>query len=321
MQHQTYSLSCFSASPFEIVRKQEEPTRSSNKPGQCKSERTQMMAMTAPFSKRLSEQWLLDRTYHAQLLNGEELSVPDFTSAMKRLTDFDVPPSSQSSKSKLPEKVSLKKSTNFHVPLSTWREISQEEACRTYQQGLPVLLLSEHAWKHPKGAARSWDANKNMRFIISGNAQEHPESDSGTGYAVCYLDLQRGVFSNASWKKWFSPDLRIFEGSDHGDITFLVPCIVFPSTTHYTVIAADEQVYEYADCAGAIRGFQALPARKVSNGSAIQTIFPQFCYYHEVTCPGGTYRLEFFGPRMDEQGYKVKGPILSGRERTQEILV
>ena len=30
------------------------------------------------------------------------------------------------------------------------------------------------------------------------------------------------------------------------------------------------------------------------------------CYYHEVTCPSGVYCLEFFGPRMDERGYKVK---------------
>jgi hypothetical protein len=31
-------------------------------------------------------------------------------------------------KSKLAEGLPLKKSTNFYVPLSTWREISQEEA-------------------------------------------------------------------------------------------------------------------------------------------------------------------------------------------------
>lgn len=279
------------------------------------------MTIIAPFAEQLSEQWLLERTYHAQLRNGEELSVPDLTRAMKQFIDFDVPPSLQSSKSKLPERVPLKKSSNISVPLSTWGEVSQEEACTSYQQGIPVLLFSEHAWEHPKGAARSWGANKHMRVIIYGNAWEHLEAVSGTDYAVCYLALQRGTFSNASWRKWFSSDPTIFEGSDHSDITFLVPCIQFPSTTHYTVIAADGQAYEYAGRAEAIRDFQALPSQQVSDGSAIQTIFPQFCYYHEVTCPSGVYRLEFFGPRMDEQGYEVKKAVSSGRERTQEVLV
>lgn len=279
------------------------------------------MTMITPFSEQLSEQWLLERTYHAQLRNGEELSVPDLTGAMKRLIDFDVPPSSQSSKSKLPERVPLKKSTNFSVPLSTWREVSQEEACTTYQQGIPVLLFSRHTWEHPTGGSGSWSANKHMRVIINGNAREHPEAVSGTDYAVCYLDLQRGTFSNASWRKWFSSDPTIMESSNPGDITFLVPCIQFPSTTHYTVIAADGQAYEYSGRAEAIQGFQTLPPQEVSNGSAIQTVFPQFCYYHEVTCPGGVYRLEFFGPRMDEQGYEVKAAVASGRERTQEVLV
>ena len=160
-----------------------------------------------------------------------------------------------------------------------------------------------------------------MRVIIYGDDREHPGAVSGTDYAVCYLDLQRGTFSNASWRKWFSSDSAIFESSDHSDITFLVPCIEFPSTTHYTVIAADGQAYEYADRAEAIQGFHTLPPQKVNNGNAIQTVFPQLCYYDEVTCPSGVYRLEFFGPRMDEQGYKVKGAVSSGRERTQEVLV
>jgi hypothetical protein len=278
------------------------------------------MTMITPFSEQLSEQWLLERTYHAQLRNGEELSVPDLTRAMKQLIDFDVPPTSQSSKSKLPERVPLKKSTNFYVPLSTWREVSQEEAGTTYQQGIPVLLFSKRAWEHPTGGTRSWGANKNMRVIINGNAREHPEAVSGTDYAVCYLDLQRGTFSNAFWRKWFSSDHTFFENSDHSDITFLVPCIQFPSTTHYTVIAADGQVYD-AGRAEAIQDFQTLPPQEVSNGSAIQTVFPHFCYYHEVTCPSGVYRLEFFGPRMDEQGYEVKAAVSSGRERMQEVLV
>lgn len=165
------------------------------------------MTMIAPFSEHLSEQWLLDSTYHAQLRNGEELSVPGLTRAMKQLIDFDIPPSSQSSKSKVAERVPLKKSSNFSVPFSTWREVSQEEACTTYQRGLPVLLFSEHAWEHPKGGSRSWGANKHMRVIVYGNAREHLETASGTDYAVCYLDLQRGTFSNTSWRKWFSSDL------------------------------------------------------------------------------------------------------------------
>ncbi len=96
------------------------------------------------------------RTYHAHLWSGKELSVPDLTLAMKQLNDFDVPLALQSSKSTLAEELPLKKSTNFYVPLSTWREISQEEAQATYQQGIPVLLYGEHAWEHPKGASLTW---------------------------------------------------------------------------------------------------------------------------------------------------------------------
>jgi hypothetical protein len=45
----------------------------------------------------------------------------------------------------------------------------------------------------------------------------------------------------------------------------------------------------------------------VSNGRSVQTIvFPQLYYYHEGTCPNSVYRLEFFGPHMDEQRYPVK---------------
>ena len=80
----------------------------------------------------------------------------------------------------------------------------------------------------------------------------------------------------------------------------------FPYTTHYTVIASDGQVYEYAGHVEAIQGFHTLLPQEFSNGSQVQTIFPQFCYYDEVECPSGAYRIEFFGPRMDKQGYKVK---------------
>ena len=46
------------------------------------------MSMTTPFSAALGEQWLLERTYHAQLRNGGELSVPKLTHAMKQIISF-----------------------------------------------------------------------------------------------------------------------------------------------------------------------------------------------------------------------------------------
>jgi hypothetical protein len=73
-----------------------------------------LLPMTVPFSERLSETWLLARTYHAQLQNGRELSVSVLTLAMKQLNDFDVALALQSSRSKLAERVPLKKSTNFY---------------------------------------------------------------------------------------------------------------------------------------------------------------------------------------------------------------
>jgi hypothetical protein len=265
------------------------------------------MTITAPFSERLSEIWLLERTYHAQLRNGKELSVPDLTLAMKQLNDFDVLLFLQSSKSKLAERLPLKKSTNFYVPLSTWREISQEEASASSQQGIPVLLYGEHSWEHPQGASGTWSPNKHMRVIISGNAGEQPEAVSGTDYAVCCIDQQRGTFSNTIWKAWFASDTAtMLEGGNHSTITFFAPCVQFPYTTHNTVIAADGQVHEYATSAEAVQAFQTLPPRAVSSGSQVQTVFPQFCYYHEVTCPSGVYCLEFFGPRMDERGYAAE---------------
>ena len=72
------------------------------------------------------------------------------------------------------------------------------------------------------------------------------------------------------------------------------------------MIASDGHVHEYADRSEAIQGFDALLPQEVSSRSQVQTVFPQFCYYHEVTCPSGVYRLEFFGPRMNERGYLVK---------------
>jgi len=273
------------------------------------------MTMTPVYTEHLSEQWLLERTYHAHLRNGRELSVPFLTEAMKQLIDFPVPLSSQSYKSKLAERVPLEKSTNISIPLPSWREISQEEAYALYHQGIPILLYGEHAWEHSKGVHGNWRPNRNMRVIIYGNAYVQLEAVSGTEYAVCYLDPKRGTFSNDSWRAWFSSDTAtILDGSLHSTITFLGPCVQFPYTTHHTVIAADGQVHEYATSAEAVQGFQTLPPREVSSGSQVQTVFPQFCYYHEVTCPGGVYRLEFFGPRMDEQGYQIKG----GEERKRE---
>lgn len=98
----------------------------------------------------------------------------------------------------------------------------------------------------------------------------------------------------------------MLEGGDHSTITFLGPCVQFPYTTHYTVIASDGQVHEYTTSAEAVQGFQTLPPQAVDNRSQVQMDFPQFCYYHEVTCPSGVYRIEFFGPRIDERGYLVK---------------
>ena len=173
------------------------------------------MTITPAYTEHLSETWLLERTYHAQLWSGKELSVSDLTLAMKQLNDFEVPLALQSSKSTLAERLPLSKSTNFCVPLSAWREISQEEASATSQQGIPVLLYGEHTWKHAQGASGTWSANKNMRVIISGNAGEQPEAVSGTDYAVCYIDQQRGTFSNTVWKAWFVSDTAtILKGSD-----------------------------------------------------------------------------------------------------------
>jgi hypothetical protein len=240
------------------------------------------MTMTIPFTEELSETWLRERTYHAQLHNGRELSVPPFTTAMKQLMECS-------------------------VPLSIWGEISQEEALVAYHQGSPVLLYGEHSWEHRKGTARAWGPNKNMRVLLFGNAREQPEAVSGTDVAVCYLDLNRGNASNTSWKQWFSSATEaFFAGSAPRAITILRPFRQFPFTTHYTVIAADGHSTEYAGHAEALRAFRALPLQEESLGSRLPTRFPQLSYYHEVTCPDGVYRLDFFGPRMDEPGYLIK---------------
>lgn len=248
------------------------------------------MTTTIPFTERLSETWLLERTYHAQLRNGKELSVPDFTQAMKQIT-------------------------GYYVPLSTWKEITQEEAHAAYQKGIPVLLYSARSWNQPKGAARSWGPNRNMRAIIYGKPLEHQEAVSGTDYAVCFFDPQQGIFSNDAWGAWFSSNpTALLEGDTPSTLLFLAPCVQFPFMTHYTVIASNGQFCEYADRAETIRGFLTLPPQEVSSGNGLQTIFPQFCYYHDVTCPDGVYRIEFFGPRMDEQGYHVKEAVGKGEK-------
>ena len=249
------------------------------------------MTITIAYSETQSEIWLFERTYHARLRNGEELSVPDFTRAMKQIT-------------------------NFSVPLSTWQEISPAEAHAANQHGTPVLLYGESHWEHPKGAFEPWGANRNMRTIIFGNVVLPPEAVSGTDYAVRYLDARRGNFSNASWRAGFASDsATIFDGSDLSTITFFRPCFQFPYTTHYNVIAADGHVHEYADRAEARQAFEAFLPQERDHGSSAQTIvFPQLCYYHEVTCPGGVYHLEFFGPHMNEQGYRVGGAAEKERE-------
>jgi hypothetical protein len=291
-------------SPLKQAREEERVLEVSCAP---KTETKEHSSLTKiiPFSAHFSEQWLLERTYHAQLRSSMELSVPDLTLAMRQLSDFDVPHSKQSCKSKLAEKMPVKKSANFYVPIATWREITYEEAHAAYQEGIPILLYGEHSWEHHQGAPM-WSANRNMREIISRTAREHPVANYGTDYAVCYCDRKQGTFSNAVWKAWFSSDSTIFDGGDHSTITFLAPCVQFPSIVHYTVITSEGHLHEYADRDAALQGFSTLPPQEVNTEGRIQTVFPQLCYYCEVTCPTGVYRLEFFGPHMDKQGYQVK---------------
>jgi len=244
------------------------------------------MTMTLAYTEPLSETWLLERTYHAHLLNGRELSAPDLTRAMKEISTFS-------------------------VPISAWQEISQEEAHTIYQEGMPILLYGEHTWEHLSGATKAWSPNRHMRAIIYGTDVEQPEVVAGTNVAVCYLDLQRGACSNATWRVWFSSDKDIIfaHESERSPITFFGPYVQYPYTTHYTAIAVDGHVHNYADRVEAMQCFETLPSQEVNTGNDLETIFPQLCYYHEVTCPGGTYHLEFFGPSMDELGYKVNNEV------------
>jgi hypothetical protein len=100
------------------------------------------MTITIAYTEQQSETWLLERTYHAQLSKGRGLSVPDLTRAMTQIT-------------------------NFSVPLSTWQEISAEQAQVAYQEGMPVLLSSEYTWEHHKETPEPWRPNRNMRAISS----------------------------------------------------------------------------------------------------------------------------------------------------------
>lgn len=262
---------------------------------------------SSPFSAQISEQWLLDRTYHAQLSNGRELSVPHLTEAMQQLTDIAVPLSSQSWKSLLPERVASKKSGEFYVPISTWVELTAAEAASSYQQGIPLLVYAEHVWEHPEGIRESWRPNKNMRGIIYGNKSQASDAVTEPEYAVCYLDSKHGAFSNVTWKRWFSADpTTLFDNPDQS-VTFLRPYIQFPFTTHYTVVASNGQVAEYPDRAAALEGFATTPRQEMSATSGAQQAAPYFCYYHEVECPSDTCRIEFFGPRMNEPGYMLTG--------------
>jgi len=262
-----------------------------------------------PFSVPLSEQWLLERTSHAHMLNGRELSIARLTKAMNQLVDIDLPLSSPSSRSPLSERLLRKKSSTFCVPISTWQEITQEEARVAYEHGIPVLLWSEQTWEYAQGTSRRWGPNRNMRAIIFGNTVLQPEVTSTTTYAACYLDVRQGTFANVSWKMWLSSDPATLFHRQEQPITFLRPCIQFPFTTHYTIIAADGCVSEYPNRAAALQGFVSAPLVEVSQGNTVQIVAPSFCYYHEVACPSGTYRLEFFGLRMNEQGYPRPEPL------------
>lgn len=262
-----------------------------------------------PFSAQLSEQWLLERTSHAHLLNGRELSVARLTKAMNQLITIDLPFSSPSSRSLLPERLLGKKSNIFYVPISTWQEITQEEARSAYKQGIPILLINERSWDHTQGTPGRWGPNQNMRAIIFGDTLPQPEVASTTSYAVCYLDIRQGTFANVSWKTWFPSDLDLLFQRQDQPITFLRPYIQFPFTTHYTIVASDGRVSEYSDRAAALQGFVSAPLQERSQGNTAQIVAPSFCYYHEVQLGHVTYRLEFFGPRMNEQGYPYPKPL------------
>jgi hypothetical protein len=218
------------------------------------------------------EGWLREQTYHAILHNGEELSVVDFTRAMKQTTDIT-------------------------IPLPAWQEVSQAEARTLYQKGTPIILYNKHTWKHASGSTEPWSANRHMHSLIVEHLGEQSEATSGTTYAICYLDSRRGNFSNASWRAEFIADPSTFLYGTSTTIAFLAPSIQFPYTTHYTVIDAHGNSNDYANSAAAIQGFQALPSQDTNDQSATS---PQFSYYHEVTCPGGTYRLEFFGSHVQQ---------------------
>ncbi|HET8841690.1 MAG TPA: hypothetical protein VFN35_09495 [Ktedonobacteraceae bacterium] len=256
-----------------------------------------------PFSELVSEQWLLERSYHAHLLNGRELSIANLTKAMGQLTDSTFALPSSSVKASLPERLLRKKSSTHSIPISTWREITQEEARAAYEQGIPVLLSSEQDWEQAPVTSRRLGPKRNIRAIVFGNALLQPKVISSTTHAVCYLDVRQGTFANMSWKTWFSSDPDILLRCQNQSITFLCPCILFPFTTHYTVIAPDGHISEYPDRIAAFQGFIATPLQEVSQGNTFEIVAPHFCYYHEVTCPSGIYRLEFFGPHMNEQGY------------------
>lgn len=262
-----------------------------------------------PFSAQLSEQWLLERTSHAHLLNGEELSSARLTKALNQLIDSDLSFSSPSARSPLPERLLRKKSSTFSVPISTWLEITQEEARAAYEQGIPVLLVREQTWEQAQGTSGRWGPNRNMHALIFGNTVLPPEVTSAATYAVCYLDVRQSTLVNVSWKTWFSSDPALLFQRQEQPIIFLRPCIQFPFTTHYTIIAADRRVSEYPDRAAALQGFGNAPLQGMSEGNSIEIVAPAFCYYHEVTCPSGIYWLEFFGPRMNEQGYPRPEPL------------
>ncbi|GCE30212.1 hypothetical protein KDA_56960 [Dictyobacter alpinus] len=237
---------------------------------------TRPEGQTVPYTNTLAEQWLIERTYHAKLSDGTELSVPHLTEAFRNIT-------------------------STYIPISAWKELSRQEARQHYEQGNPLLLYSEHTWNHAYGNNTMWSSNKNMRAIIYSSTPQLPDEASGISYGLYYLDSIHGNFANSSWEAWFSSTIEnIFAENSH--TTFLKPFIQFPASLHYTIIAADGHVEEYASADEAVQGFQTMPALQQDGKVSL----PEFCYYCEVTTSSGRYRIEFFGPRMNEPGYPVK---------------
>ncbi len=75
---------------------------------------------------------------------------------------------------------------------------------------------------------------------------------------------------------------------DHNEISFseLVNAQASHEYTSHARLLADRELFE-----------------EINPRNTNKMVVPHFCYYHEVTCPGGPYRLAFFGPLMNEREY------------------